>query len=678
MKSDFQKSLQHFDSARESLSHPIIDIEFPINQADSLIKKEAYNKHLYRPNTYLHKWWARRSGVTFRCILKQLVEDPSKTNYYSAGGLENKIIFDPMMGGGTTLHEAIRLGANVIGVDIEPIPVLQAKATLTQIELSKINELFDEYFTFLTESIGDLFKTSCPICQDSCDIQYTLYGLKKACDCSEYIVIDNYVLQERKGNNLTICPDCHDVLTEPSHVCKSDKKIRLLEKTVKNCPKCGKPLKEFTNLPYTDRYVPLVICGNCSEHGQFFKPFSDTDKKNIVKAKNSVKKGLPFNRDLLKISPGTKSSDLINRKIGYYDEVFTPRQLLYIKYSIEYLQKIQDGAERIPLALLISTSLEFNSLLCGYKGAGILRPGAIRHVFSYHAYTFPYTALENNPVYPQLSSGSLKRIFNDRLVKSIKWSYEPIEREITDSKIREVKIPGEIDRGVQVFDIKKLITGSRKFYLKQTDASSFSVPNNFVDFVVTDPPYFDSVQYSELSEFFRVWLEHFIPNDADWNYSSHNSAVSNKMKEKGRYSDLLTDIWTNCKNCLKADRGRLVFTFHHWRSQAWAELIISLNRAGFELINFYVVESENPTSVHISGINSLKHDAILVCAPKNWTIKKSLWKRPLPIKTSDSYEFIQSCGEMTGWILENEITENEILKICSEIIGVNGNGASTC
>lgn len=30
-----------------------------------------------------------------------------------------------MMGGGTILHEAIRLGANVIGYDIDPIPVLQ-------------------------------------------------------------------------------------------------------------------------------------------------------------------------------------------------------------------------------------------------------------------------------------------------------------------------------------------------------------------------------------------------------------------------------------------------------------------------------------------------------------------------------------------------------------------------
>ena len=276
-----------------------------------------------------------------------------------------------------------------------------------------------------------------------------------------------------------------------------------------------------------------------------------------------------------------------------------------------------------------------------------------------------------------MSSGSLKRLFNDRLLKSIKWSYEPIEREISESKVREVKIAGEIDRGIQVSNFNDLKTGSRKFYLKQTDASMLKIPSNLVDFIVTDPPYFDSVQYSELSEFFRAWLQQFIPDDAEWKYSSYNSAVSNKKNGNGRYSDLLTDIWIACKKPLKADRGRLIFTFHHWRSQAWAELIISLNRAGFELINLYVVESENPTSVHISGINALKHDAILVCAPKNWKIKKSLWKKPLPIKTSDSYEFVQSCGELAGWIIDNNFEESEILKICLDVIGVNGNGSST-
>lgn len=52
-----------------------IDNYFPEEEANKLSGLESYNKHLFRPNTYLHKWWARRSGTTFRYILKQLVPD---------------------------------------------------------------------------------------------------------------------------------------------------------------------------------------------------------------------------------------------------------------------------------------------------------------------------------------------------------------------------------------------------------------------------------------------------------------------------------------------------------------------------------------------------------------------------------------------------------------------------
>ena len=55
---------------------PLIDTSFDVGFADRLARYETYNKHHYRPNTYLHKWWGRRCGSTFRLILKGLVDDP--------------------------------------------------------------------------------------------------------------------------------------------------------------------------------------------------------------------------------------------------------------------------------------------------------------------------------------------------------------------------------------------------------------------------------------------------------------------------------------------------------------------------------------------------------------------------------------------------------------------------
>jgi hypothetical protein len=65
---------------------------------------------------------------------------------------------------------------------------------------------------------------------------------------------------------------------------------------------------------------------------------------------------------------------------------------------------------------------------------------------------------------------------------------------------------------------------------------------------------------------------------------------------------------------LPLPHGRLVFTFHHWRPEAWAALTIALKRAGFGLVAHYDVQSESATSVHINGMHALVHDTILVLA----------------------------------------------------------------
>ena len=157
-----------------------IDESFPEQFASRLSQAEAFNKHLFRPNTYLHKWWARRCGSTFRTILKQFVPDFSRRDHYAPGGLEGKVVLDPMMGGGTTLHEAIRLGASVIGADIDPIPVAQARASLTRVALSELRAGFDDLFAALRGEVAPYFQTECPHCTRPVDVQYVMRGYSGA------------------------------------------------------------------------------------------------------------------------------------------------------------------------------------------------------------------------------------------------------------------------------------------------------------------------------------------------------------------------------------------------------------------------------------------------------------------------------------------------------------------
>jgi len=653
-----------------------IDKTFPEDAANELATLESYNKHLYRPNTYFHKWWARRSGTTFRHILKQLVDDSGKRNFYEAGGLEGKIILDPMIGGGTTLHEAVRMGANVIGMDIDPIPVLQTKAGFTLSPLRHKKLIFDQFLNALRSKLAPFYRTTCPTCNKNAETQFVLYGLRRKCSCREVLFVDDSVLRQGNDHDVYICHRCRDVFTATKHKCRSRVDRPLMVKGTKRCEECHATFTDILNDPFSERYVPLVIAGICRKHGGFFKSITQNDLELLAQARVLAQQ-LNF-RDFqgFRVPNGPKSDDLLRRGISTFQELFTPRQLLYLSISLEFLSQLSDE-DRLWLALLISTSLEFNSLLCGYKGRDIRRPGAIRHVFSHHAYSFPYTALENNMVFSGNTSGTLNRLFNDRIVRAGEWAVRPIETRIVGDRRVKVPIIGEIDGGKPVSNWKALTAGERKVLILQGDASALDIPENTVDYVVTDPPYYDSVQYSDLSNFFRVWLRLFLPREADWHYNPLASAVSQGTVSSGRkYGEVLADIWKMCCRALKKEGGRLIFTFHHWRHEAWAELALSLKRAGFLLVNRYIVFSENPVSVHILGLKSLKHDAILVLRPKTVRGKSRKWAKPRKIDTRDSYSFCRDCGTALGWFLASDINEKSMRREWQHLLGGN-DGAKT-
>ena len=80
------------------------------------------------------------------------------------------------------------------------------------------------------------------------------------------------------------------------------------------------------------------------------------------------------------------------------------------------------------------------------------------------------------------------------------------------------------------------------------------IEDHSVDAVVTDPPYYDNVQYGNLSAFFRVWLNRLLPEETDWMYDESLSAVAmTKSDGNGSYMAALTGIFTECARVLKPE-----------------------------------------------------------------------------------------------------------------------------
>lgn len=661
-----------------AVRRPALDSNFDVAFAGEMARLESYNKHHYRPNSYLHKWWARRCGSTFRLILKHLVEEEAQRDYYAAGGLEGKVVLDPMMGGGTTLHEAIRMGASVVGVDVDPIPVLQARASLSPAPLRSLESAFADFYGALAEALGPLWLVSCPHCAQEEPLRFVLYGVRRACACGPAIVVDSLTLRfEGRRPAFQLCARCHRVLADREQCrCTEAGKPRLVAKQ-SACGQCGEPFVEASDVPFYARYRPVAIAGQCAQDGLFFTAPGARDLALLAQA--DARRGAAYEAlgDGFRVEPGPKAHDLLRRGVGDYRDLFSSRQLLYLQ---EARRLLQDEAEpaRLNLALLVSTSLEFNSLLCGYKGgpktARGARPGAIRHTFAHHAYSFPYTALENNMLYAAKSSGTLQKLFHDRLRRARRWAQQPRERRLDGAQAspaaRFVPIRGEKDMGTEVAGAGQLREQARAFLVRQGSAAALPLPDGSVDYVVTDPPYYDNVQYSDLSAFFRVWLPKLVgaqPGGCNWRYDLGEVAVDSLHNGNGQYGRVLGDIFAECRRVLKAD-GRLIFTFHHWKPQSWAALTLALQRAQFRLVNRYVVHAENPISVHVANLRAITDDAILVLAPAEAGVHGS-WQRPERVDMSSSEQFCSDCATLLGWLLEQGLADGAVERVWREALG---------
>lgn len=157
-----------------------------------------------------------------------------------------------------------------------------------------------------------------------------------------------------------------------------------------------------------------------------------------------------------------------------------------------------------------------------------------------------------------------------------------------------------------------------------------------VDLVITDPPFGDLIQYSELSDFFYVWLrlalkDHY-PAVFKPEYSPKSlEAVANKYREpenpNGFYQRLLTQCWREAHRVLKPS-GILAFTFHHSEDEPWVAVLESLFDAGYYLEATYPIRADETKGEKAEfGAQKIEYDIIHVCRKRTEEPKAVSWGR---------------------------------------------------
>jgi putative DNA methylase len=246
----------------------------------------------------------------------------------------------------------------------------------------------------------------------------------------------------------------------------------------------------------------------------------------------------------------------------------------------------------------------------------------LHHLFNYHALPVTMIPVENC-VWGFLNEGAgtfmncYKRYVNAK--QYCERPFDKIKQE--KNKIRTIYSKSEEISARFVSSFKDLQKTSRSAMLINGDSSNLSdIPDKSIDLIVTDPPYYDNIHYSELSNFFYVWLRS-VTNSSLFtheNVPTKGEAIVNQRmgKNEHSYEQLLTSIFSELERVLKTG-GRLIFTFHHSKWHAWWTVLSAVCNTGFRVVDYFPVMSEYKVSPHIRKKQNVDTDLVIVCRRSN-------------------------------------------------------------
>jgi putative DNA methylase len=383
--------------------------------------------------------------------------------------------------------------------------------------------------------------------------------------------------------------------------------------------------------------TPKSAASTDSYNGRFFSAFDvrAASQYNAAAAEWHARK----ESDLASFWP--RSAIPIGAEIGPHDveghhfthwwTMFNARQLLVLSQLLKAIVEVGDygWAVREYVLAAFQQYLRNQNMFCFWNlGADKMEPHYSRNSFHPKA-----TTIENS-VFAMLGRGNWTSCA-EGAIESQEWARAPWELVSLDQLGRTHP------------DLAKLCTGkSEKVNLgdpvldgalyQGSSTELGQIPERSLDLVVTDPPFGDLVQYSELADFFYVWLRLVLlqqyPDIFAGEYTPKTlEAVSNRFREpedpNGFYQRLLTQCWREADRALKVG-GVLAFTFHHSEDEPWVAVLESLFDAGFYLEATYPIRSDETKGDSAQfGAQKIEYDIIHVCRKRTEEPKSVSWGR---------------------------------------------------
>lgn len=598
----------------------LIETFLPVEEISEEAKKEKNGR---APIFEMHYWWTRKPLVATRAAIlgSLLPADYDKDEFKRHLGLgrnkrahnydishdhiedlkeeyekvwgEVPTILDPFAGGGSIPFEAMRVGVNVISNDYNPVAHLIQKATLEYPrkhgkQLYKdvekgLNWVFEETKIELEQYYPQ---------HDGKDALAYIWSWEVKCpNCSfENPIVGQWWLARTTSMKIYLEPSLHN------------EKLGLEIKS-------GHNSQEGTCSNGKGR---CLNCGSLIYNDTIKKDISEREKEKllavVLSARNGKEYVLPSKEDLSAfeqaraetcekwdfwVKNGTipleempddiRGGIWAKNYLKCWHQLLNPRQkLLFItlvKNIGRYGQKISDEYDQeyrnailIYLSFIFAKHIDRNCRsTCWDKVYQ-----KISSTMGRRGIAMMWDHAEVNPFVK--GSGTLPGMIKN-ILKGLSYSIEKLNYEVN----------AEIKR------------------------NSITELHGSISLIITDPPYYDDVQYAELSEFFYIWERKALESTLDLGDIPKTEDMS--VGGWGRTPSFFNKMFKiSCKkmHTMLTDDGMLVMFFAHSSIDAWDFVVNSLQRANFRITATWPIHTENPTNLLARGHASIMSSIIIV------------------------------------------------------------------
>ena len=289
-----------------------------------------------------------------------------------------------------------------------------------------------------------------------------------------------------------------------------------------------------------------------------------------------------------------------------WHSLFTNRQLLALGTIAQEIRRCRSELTELDypdewqeamvayLSLVLSKFADFSSSICSWNNGG----EQLRQTFARFALPMVWDFCEVNPL-SQRTGG---------FAAMTEWVARYVER--TAGAVADAPPP-------------KIVCGS---------AISLPRTEEF-DVICTDPPYYDAIPYSDLMDFFHVWLRRVLhglspeidevfsaPLGPKWDAEANDGELiddasrfgGDRQASKRNYEDGMFRAFKRFYGALR-DNGRLVVVFANKSPDAWETLVSALIRAGFTVTASWPIQTERQGRQRAMASAALSASIWIVC-----------------------------------------------------------------